>query len=145
MRFVPYSLCEKDDAGNPVGFLPQAFALKVKDGVLEDYLSAAWVEYFEADDHPARVTATIVAFQTQPRPKVGAKARLAVGNVGALRGTCKQHNQTVRISHEPVAEFDSHASIRQFSNASFELLELLASDTWSAMHAPLPPTAPAKA
>ena len=137
MRFVPYSLCEKDDAGNPIGFLPQAFELKEKDGRREEYLSAAWVEFFEAGDHERRIQATILAFKTQPRPRVGAKARLAVGNVGRVRAACKQHNQTVRNSHEPVPEFDSHVSVRQFNSASLELLELLASEAWSTMYAPL--------
>ena len=137
MRFVPYSLCEKDDAGNPVGFLPQAFELKVKDGKLEEYLSAAWVEYFDADDRDGQINATIVAFKTQPRPRVGAKARFAVGLVGHIRSACKQYNQTVRISHEPEPDFESHASVRQFSSASLELLDLLARNAWSEMHFPV--------
>ena len=141
MRFVPYARCEKDDAGNPIGFLPQAFELKVKDGELEEYLSAAWIEYFEASDRDGRIAATINAFKSQPRPHVGAKARFAVGNVGRIRGACKKYNQTVRISHEPVEDFESHASVRQFNSATLELLELLANEAWPALHKPFEPRA----
>jgi hypothetical protein len=132
MRYVPYARCEKDEQDNIIGFLPQAFELR--EG--EDYLSAAWVEYFEKPDHGTRVEATIFAFREQPRPKVGAKSRFAVGNCGKIKAACKRHNQRVRISHEPVDGFDSHASLRQFKSSSLELLELLATDTWAEMYLP---------
>lgn len=138
LRFVQYSFCEKDDSGEPIGFYPQAFMLKTQsDGTLEEYLSAGWVEFYDGDDHHGRVTAAITGFGDRDRPKVGAKARFALANVGRVRSACKSHSQSVRISHEPVPDFESHASIRQFSNASSELLDLLASDVWAAMHQPI--------
>lgn len=138
LRFVQYSLCEKNDAGEPIGFYPQAFSLKVQpDGSLEEYLSAGWVEYYEGVDHPTRVKAAIAGFGKRERPKVGANARFALGNVGRIREACRSHSQTVRISHEPLPNFESHASIRQFNSASSELLDLLAADAWAEMHKPI--------
>jgi len=137
LRFVPYARCEKDANDNVIGFLPEAFELR--EG--EEYLSAAWLEYFDAADRAGRCAEAMIALKAQPAPKVGAKARFALGNVGEIRGACREHRQSVRISHEPVTDFDSHASVRQFQGASLELLALLATNTWSEML--LPPNAKA--
>src|SRR4051812_27701464 len=47
MRFVPYAKCEKDADDNVIGFLPTAFEHRVQEGIVEEYLSAAWVEFFD--------------------------------------------------------------------------------------------------
>jgi hypothetical protein len=131
MRLVPYARVRRDEDDQVIGFLPQAFALRED----EDYLSAAWIEFFKKPTHLQNIHATLKAFAAAL--KVRKSARFALGNVGTIKAACKQHGQSVRISHEPLDGFDAHASVRQINTDDDQLLELLASEAWAEMHKPL--------
>lgn len=132
MRHVPPARQRKDENGNVLGFLGQAFRLR--DG--EDCLSAAWVEHAATHSPEADIAATIEAFKASGLT-VRPTHRFAVGNVGRIREACAMHRQKVRISHEPEELFDAHASVRQFNSENDELLELLAEEAWAEMCCPL--------
>lgn len=134
MRHVQPRALRRNEGGEVVGFLYTAFQMRED----EDYLSAAWVEYGEKATHAANLSATIAAFQANRTIRPSHK--FAVGNVGRIRSACAEHRQRVRISHEPIDDFDAHASVRQYNDKADELLELLAEEAWAEMHA-LPPAA----
>jgi len=125
MRHVQPARLRKDADDQVIGFLAQAFERRAD----EDYLSAAWVEYAARPTFPENIAATVIAFQANR--KVRASHRFAVGKI---REACLGHGQKVRISHEPLEDFEAHASIRQFNTDASELLELLAEETWAEMH-----------
>lgn len=125
LRHVAPARLRKDAAGKVLGVFYQAFELRPG----EDYLSAAWVEFFGLDDNAANVAAAITDFKKNL--KVKPTHRFVRGNVGVIREACKAHSQRVRISHEPVPNFDSHASVRQINTDGSELLELLAEEAWA--------------
>jgi hypothetical protein len=125
LRHVAPARLRKDEDGKVVGVFLQAFELRPK----EDYLSAAWVEYFQLGDDAANVAAAVEEFKKNL--KIKPTHRFVRGNVGRIREACNTYNQKVRISHEPLANFDSHASVRQISTDSSELLELLAEEAWA--------------
>lgn len=125
LRHVAPARLRKDEDGKVVGVLLQAFELRPG----EDYLSCAWVEYFHLDDDATNVAAAIEEFKNNL--KIRPTHRFVRGSVGNIREACKIHGQRVRISHEPLPNFDSHASIRQISTDNSELLELLAEEAWA--------------
>jgi hypothetical protein len=130
MRHVPPARQRKDEDGNVLGFLPQAFLLKPD----EPYLSAAWVEHATTGQRSTDILATIVAFKGALTCRKN--DRFAVGNVGVIKATCSTFKQSVRISHEPVVGFDAHVSVRQFQSDNDQLLDLLAAEAWAEMCGP---------
>jgi hypothetical protein len=131
MRHVPAARLRKDEDDNVIGFNPQAFELRAD----EDDLSAAWVEFAKGATHEENIAATLAAFSSAI--KVRKSARFALGNVGVIRAMFLNHKQKARISHEPLDNFEAHATVRQVTTDDQELLELLATEAWAEMHSPL--------
>jgi hypothetical protein len=119
------------DTLEPIGFLPEAFQLR--DG--EDGLSASWVQHFQGEKRVA-VAAAMEEFAGVFEVK--RKDRFALGAVGAIKAACAGEGVKVRIVHDGKV-YGSHAAVRQFSAATFELSALLATEAWAAMVAPSAP------
>lgn len=129
VRHVPPARLRRDEDDNVIGFNPQAFELnRAKD---EEYLSAAWLEYYGHETRELDLAAVVDDFRKVKQIKPS--HRFAVGNVKIIKDACANWGQQVRVSHEPVDDFDSHASVRRFNSDNYEMLEMLAAEAWAEM------------
>jgi hypothetical protein len=126
MRHVPWSKLRRDDNDNVVGFLPQAFERRVE----EDALSVSWV-----DHHPSRATAIDDAVrEIRQIRKVGKTSAFAVALAGKVREICAAAGHSgIRIVHEPLDDWPSHAGIRRIPRDDLVLLEALATEAFTQM------------
>ncbi|HTM95620.1 MAG TPA: hypothetical protein VL100_07375 [Croceibacterium sp.] len=121
VRFVPWGRVRKDADDNVVGISAEAFRRRED----EDGLSVNWLE--RAHENPAiQLAATATIFQNTM--KVGAKARMAVANVGKFKDICAAHNSRVRIVHVREPDNDPHSEVRQLPRDNAEQLEVLATE-----------------
>lgn len=126
MRHVPWGKLRRDEDDNVLGFLPQAFERRPD----EDALSVSWMEYY-AD--PATRTRDAVWAMRKAR-SVGGKSVFAVANVGRIKEVCLEAaGAKVRIVHEPLDDWPSHAGIRRLPGEDLDLLDALAADAFSEM------------
>jgi hypothetical protein len=131
LRHVKSAKLELDpNTLEPIGFLPEAFELRQG----EDHLSASWVQFFAG---PRRTAVEAAANEFANGFEIKRNDRFALGVVGAIKSTCSGQGVKVRIVHDGKG-YASHAAVRQFNTATFELMALLATDAWSKMVAPSP-------
>src|ERR1700733_15121989 len=80
LRSAGSNRLQKNEAGEPIALLPQAFELRPG----EQYLSVTWVEYFQAPSTSEGTYAAIRAIREQRHPgKNGAYAIALVGEIAA--------------------------------------------------------------
>lgn len=123
-RYVRKRLLRRDEDGNVLGVLPQAFELR--DG--ETYLSITWLEHFSADYEQALIeVVAAIRRQLDVKPRDG----FAMARVGKIFDVCGSFSSGVRVLHEPVVpENTGHCALRGIQRGELELLELLASDAF---------------
>ena len=128
VRHVSYQQVDRDDVTGAIrGIFPQAFELFPKD---DGYLSASWLEFF-AGSHLCCIAA-IAAFLAKTR-KVTAKQAFACGRVGDVKQACSDHGLKIRVIHEPEEDNLAYTAIRRYRSDNHELLDLLATEAWSAV------------
>jgi hypothetical protein len=124
VRYVRKRLLRKDEDGNLLGVLPQAFEHKEK----ESYLSVTWLEHFVSEYEQALVEATTaIRRQLTVKPKDG----FTTGRVGRICDICELHDVRVRVLREPVAENTGHSALRGLRHCSSELLDMLAAEAFT--------------
>lgn len=125
IRYVPWGRLRRDEDDNVLGFLPQAFQSRPD----EPYLSVNWLEYYEGD-RDTQLRASLWAMRDSFG--VGAKSAFAIGNVGKVKGICRDAGSPVRIVHEPdEPKNPGHSGIRRLPRDEFSLLAALADDAFS--------------
>ena len=134
VRLVSYGRLLKDQDGNPIGISFAAFQRNPE----HDGLSVTWLEYF-AGERPQRIERAVRAIRASLT--VGGKAGFAIGQVAAIAKTCEDRHQRVRIIHWPEDDNKAHAEVRQLPRDDQELLEDLATGSWSelVLNASIPP------
>lgn len=136
LRYVRKRLLRRDEDGNVLGVLPQAFELREN----EPYLSVTWLEHFAADyEHAFTEAAAAIRRQLNVKPKDG----FAAGGVGRVCDICERFDVKVRVLHEPEPPHNTgHSALRGLPHSDVELLELLAAeafvDTRVAVDIPIP-------
>jgi hypothetical protein len=128
VRHVNYQQIDRDDVTGAIrGIFPQAFELLPKD---DGYLSASWLEFF-AGPYISQIAA-IAATLGRTR-NVTAKQAFACGRVGDIKQACGEYGLKVRVIHEPDDDNPAYTAIRRYQSDNHELLDLLASEAWSAV------------
>lgn len=134
-RHVPYTKFHKDDDGNPIAILPQAFEMRPEKD--KNALSVNWLEYF-AGTHKFNIVETIKNFRIHRVSlggKVGALSAFGIGNVGKLEAVCTScQYPKVRVIHEEKRESStnkSHARISRLPVNDQNLMGLLASEVFT--------------
>lgn len=124
MRYVPFARLRKDEDGNVIGFLPQAFELRLN----EKELSVNWLEYF-GDNHQENIQSSVGVFRKTI--KVGGKSAFGIGNVLRIKNACIAGGAPkVRILHDPEPNNRAHAIITHLPRDDFALLESLADEVF---------------
>jgi hypothetical protein len=124
VRYVPWARLRKDEYDNVIGFLPQAFELRMN----EDSLSVSWLEYFNGD-REKQLHAVVKELRNDRN--LGKKSAFGVGKIEEIKRTCKDNNARVRIVYEPGRNIKSHSSIRNLPRNDLKLLEALAGEVFS--------------
>jgi hypothetical protein len=124
LRYVRKNRLRRDDSGNVIGVLPQAFEQRET----ETYLSVTWMEHF-CLEYEAGLTAAAAAIRRQlaVKPHDGFTA----GNVGKIIEVCESADVRARILHEEEPENTGHSAIRGIPRDHLELFELLAADAFT--------------
>lgn len=125
VRYVRARLLRRDDDGNVIGVLPQAF--EHREG--EAYLSVTWLEHFDTD-YEAGLIGAAAAIRRQLTVKK--RDGFTVGCVGVVRELCDGFSLTVRLLHEPKPKRNTgYSAWRGMRRAELELLDLLAADAFT--------------
>jgi hypothetical protein len=124
VRYVPWGRLRKDEDDNVLGFLPQAFELRLE----EPYLSVNWLEYHDGD-RSTQLRLSIWAMRDSFN--TGAKSAFAIANVAKVKETSQAAGRRVRVVHEPEVGNPGHSAIRQLQSDDLSLLEALASDAFT--------------
>lgn len=127
MRYVkPREVWRDPETNKVLGVFPNAFKLRTG----EEYLSAAWLEYYSRQTRNSQIASTISAFKAGL--SISKNAAFALGNVRAIKEACEAYKSKVRILHEPdLPHLPSHAAVRRYSDEDENLLSLLADTAWS--------------
>lgn len=127
VRYISKNKILRDEDGNVLGVLPQAFALRE----LESNLSVNWLEYFKKNDRSENVKALVENMRQNIDVKKGA---FAIANVAKIieAANQRQFNQ-VKVVHSPQKPNNlSHSSIiRMPQNNDDELMLLLSVNVFS--------------
>ena len=125
-RQVPFS-CQvrsEGDGGEVVGITHNAFRLKAN----EDYLSVAWLEFFQGEfDQQLNMAVRQIHSVRPGKVSTGYWA----ASIGHMRAALRNH--PFRASHEPVGEFTSHSALRRWP-VDDELLLLLSESIMAELH-----------
>jgi hypothetical protein len=97
VRYVPKPRLRRDEDGNVIGVLPQAFERRED----EDYLSVTWLEHF-CSEYEAGLRAASAAIRRQL--KVKPRDGFTVGNVGKIVEVCESVEVRIRLLHEEEPE-----------------------------------------
>ena len=124
MRYVPWARLRKDENENVVGFLGQAFELRLG----EPELSVNWLEYFD-EDRDKQIRESVKIFRSSRT--VGAKSAYGIGNVAQIKRTCGASGTSIRIVYDPEDNNPSHSVIRHLPRDDSSLFEALATDAFT--------------
>lgn len=135
-RHVPYKKQLKDNNGEPIGVLPQAFEMREID---KKRLSVNWLEYFKSN-HTENIIKMVKAFR-KSRIALGYKAGLnsifVIGNIGKLIDVCTSYKHSkVRVVHNPDKESEhnkSHASIHRLPENDGTIMQAMANEVFTEM------------
>ncbi len=120
MRHVSFKRLMKDENGNPIGFLPEAFKLKEK----EKGLSVNWLEYFKGS-HQLKIEASVNKFRETRDIKKSSAFGIAV--VKIVQDVCDKLGATkVRIVLDEQSDNKSHSIIIRLPKDDLALCESLA-------------------
>ncbi len=119
IRHVPWKRLQKDEDGNILGFLPQAFALRPT----EESISVSWLEYFEGN-REAKIKKSVQELRAVR--KTSKKSAFGIGNVGTIKEICKKSGKVVKIVYAPSKGISSHSEIRHIPKDDLLLLQDLA-------------------
>lgn len=124
VRHVRKRLLRRDEDGNVLGALPEAFQLREA----EEYLSITWLQHFSSD-YEIGLIAAAQAITNQLGVKKG--DAFTTGCVGKVKELCKQRDIRVRILHEGKNKKNpGYSSLRGLPRDNLDLLMLLAEDVF---------------
>lgn len=124
-RFVRKGDLRRDENGNVLGVLPQAFRRREA----EEYLSATWLEHFAADYEEGLAKASAaIRRQLTVKPRDG----FTVGHITKIVEICDTFSVNVRILHEPEPpENTGHCAIHGLPRDDLYLFSVLADDAFT--------------
>jgi hypothetical protein len=111
----------KDDQGNVIGILPQAFELRAEEAAL----SVNWLE-FHVGDEDTQILRTVRSFRQNRDISLTSKCAFGIANIGDVKNVCLHSGTKVRVVHSPSANNPAHAEVRELPRDNLELLESLA-------------------
>lgn len=126
IRHVRKNRLRRDENGNVIGFLAQAFALREN----EESLSVNRIEYFNGD-LDARIRLSILFFRHTFDIKNS--CAFAIGNVGKVKEISQQNNAVIRLVYSPTNDISNHSDIRRLPRDDLALLDALALDAFTEM------------
>lgn len=128
MRHVPYRKLLKDDEGNVLGLLPQAFELRERD---KGKLSVNWIEYFENETQQENITSTVFALRTTRDISANSVCAFGIGNVKKIKDVCNSFtSKKVDVVHTGWKGNESHSSIIRMPENDLDLMTSLAEDVF---------------
>jgi hypothetical protein len=125
IRHVPWKRLRRDEDGNILGFLHEAFALRPG----EESLSVNWLEHFDGN-HDARTKKSIQEIRAAKDISKKSQCAFGIGNVGNIKEICKKNDALVKIVYAPTRDIPSHSEIRRLPRDDLSLLEALATDAF---------------
>lgn len=127
VRHVPWTKLHRDEDGDVLGVLGEAFAPRPSDN---SALSVNWLEFYDGD-WKTKIEASVNAFRASRMldgKKVGSRSDFAVGNVAKIKSICSTSSRAVRIIFAPSRNNPSHSVIRTIPSDDMTLLDALATE-----------------
>ncbi len=122
-RHVPWSRLRRDEDGNVLELLPEAFELRPD----EPGLSVNWLEFFSGSP---RDQLRAIAQDIRAKRTIGSQSAFGIGNVGKLESQCKDLGVPVSVVYCPTDGNLSHSRIHNTKN-DLELLALIADEVFT--------------
>ena len=130
MRYVPPARLRRDEDGNVLGILPEAFAHRND----ENFLSVNWLEHFKKDK--ASNLRECVDAQ-RATLKVGKNCVYAVAVVDKVKQVCVKKLKPVRIVYHPTKGNAAHSALYVQHNEDLNVMSDLAHEFEKEMHSNL--------
>lgn len=125
MRYIKKRLLQRDESGEVIGVLPQAFELREN----ESKLSVNWLEFYKNDSFSENINDTVNGFRKTL--SVSKNDGFAYGECKNIIETCHNNNSIkAKIVHSPSKNNKSHSSIIRIKKDDSLLMEALASDAF---------------
>ena len=124
MRYVSWNRLRRNEDGNVIGILAQAFELRLG----EQSLSVNWLEYFDGD-RENKIRESVRTFRNTR--DVGKKSAFGIANVEKIKRTCSANGAQVRVVYDPEDNNKAHSAVRRFPRDDLSLLEALAAEAFS--------------
>jgi hypothetical protein len=119
-----------DNQGQPAFIAPDAFALAED----EDGLSVTWLQHF-ALARANHLPAAAEAFrQSVPSQRLSGKSAFAIGSVGDILATGREHGSKLRVLQDPVPGNSGHSEIRRYPHEVGLLQEAMANQVFRERH-----------
>lgn len=122
-RHAPWARLRRDEDGNVLGLLPEAFGLRPE----EPGLSVNWLEYFSGSRSDQLQA---IAQDVRAKRTIGPQSAFGIGNVGELESQCKDLGVPVNVVYWPTDGNLSHSRI-QNTKDDLELLALIAEEIFT--------------
>ena len=124
MRHVSYKRLEKDENGEPIGILPEAFELRED----EKGISVNWLEYFKGT-HQDNIVSSVKKFRATR--KIGKTSGYGIGVVGKLQDVCAKHGANkVRVLLDEEPNNKSHSIIIRMPKDNLDILQAIAQEVF---------------
>ncbi len=136
MRYVKRILQHRDEDGNFIRCMPQAFALrdKLNNGTAEKELSVTHLENFKGTRQQQIVQAAGVTVSSIHKDKSKGfhdKDIFAIGNVGFIHTVCSKYGVKIRIISYPTKDNPAHVNICYLPYNNMELNASLESEAFT--------------
>ena len=127
MRYVPPARLRRDEDGNVLGILPQAFAHRND----EDFLSVNWLEHFKKDK-----ASNLRDCVDAQRAALGVAKNcvFAVAVVGRVEQVCMKKQKAVKIVYQPTKGNVAHSALHVQHNDDLNVMSDLALEFEKEMH-----------
>lgn len=127
MRYIPSARLRRDEDGNVLGILPQAFLYR--DG--ENHLSVNWLEFFKKNKATNLINCVLLQRKTL---SVGKNSAYAVAVVDMVNQVCVKKRKPARIVYHPTEANPAHAAFHVQHNEDLNIMSELALEFEKEMH-----------
>lgn len=107
----------------------EVFRLRVQSGQIEEYLSVNWLEFLNKENRVQEIAEIQKLLAAKFPLGIGPRARIAVLNVGEMRGYVHKNSddrRTLRVLHEPKDNDPSHSGIHGLKFEDVLIADLIA-------------------
>jgi hypothetical protein len=124
LRYIHKNRLRRDENGNVIGILGQAFELRDN----EEHLSVCWLDYFNGSNQNKTYLSIVVKNMVL---KINPKDAFAIANIEQVKQVADKNDNQVRIVYDPNIDIPNHSEIRKYPRGVAVLYDALAREAFT--------------